>query len=359
MPTNGPAFSMQMLPLARVCALAATASTLLLLLAEPVVEAWTSTQLLLPPQEICGPSLPSPSPSASHSPTVQRPEGPAFQRRRDRCRGSFSALHLSSSPGNGRNDDDYEDDYEDDYDENKEEEDAWYENLDVLLEGENNDMYGDDTADDWIPDAEKARGRRPRGSRELIPANEVLGDSYHQKPASGGADGSKDGTFQRKDRPSPYTEEEEDLIAAMGGKEKKEDAPAPREIGFLGDSTLREISRDYSVPICYLADVLAMWGVPVPINVNDRLGDLVTGEQAFALVEAVNTLDVGYLNDRYSNQNILQLCDGWEIDIKDAFEFAMKEGWSLPFGVRTNLRVEQEDELLRVFSTLYRDVDDD
>ena len=233
-----------------------------------------------------------------------------------------------------------------------EEEDAWYENLDVLLE-EGDDLYGDDTEEDWTPDAEKAKGRRPRSSRELIPANEVLGDS-----SSDSEKASSNGDHSKKQRPSPYTEEEEELIAAMGGKEKKE-KPSPREIGYLGDSTLRDISRDYSIPICYLADVLAMWGVAVPINVHDRLGDLVTGEQAFALVEAVNTLDMGYLNDRYSNQNILQLCDGWEIDIKDAFEFAMSEGWSLPFGVRTNLRVEQEDELLRVFSTLYREVDDD
>jgi len=232
-----------------------------------------------------------------------------------------------------------------------EEEDAWYENLDVLLE-EGNELYGDDTEEDWIPDAEKAKGRRRRDSRDLIPAKEVLGDSTSDSNKS-----IDDEKFKKK-RPSPYTEEEEELIAAMGGKEKKEKA-SPREIGYLGDSSLRDIARDYSVPICYLADVLVMWGVPVPINVNDRLGDLVTGEQAFALVEAVNSLDMGHLNDRYSNQNMLQVCDGWEIDIKDAFEFAMKEGWSLPFGVRTNLRVEQEDELLRVFSTLYREVDED
>jgi len=231
------------------------------------------------------------------------------------------------------------------------EEDAWYENLDVLLE-DGDDLYGEDTEDDWIPDAEKAKGRRPRGSRELIPAKEVLGDSYQ-----GGEKGSN-GKHAKKEKPSPYTEEEEELIAAMGGKEKKEKASS-REIGFLGDSTLKDIARDYSIPICYIADVLTMWGVPVPINVHDRLGDLVTGEQAFALVEAVNTLDMGYLNDRYSNQNMVQVCDGWEIDISEAFQFSMKEGWSLPFGVRTNLRVEQEDELLRVFSTLYREVDDD
>lgn len=231
-----------------------------------------------------------------------------------------------------------------------EEEVAWYENLDVLLD-EENDLYGEDTEEDWIPDSEKSKGRRKRNSQDLIPANEVLGDLNKTK------DPKKEAP-DKKERPSPYTEEEEELISAMGGKEKRE-TPAAREIGFLGDSTLREIARDYSVPICYLADVLCMWGVPVPINLHDRLGDLVTGEQAFALVEAVNTLDMGYLNDRYSNQNMMQVCDGWDIDIKDAFEFAMTEGWSLPFGVRTNLRVEQEDELLRVFSIMYREVDED
>ena len=159
-----------------------------------------------------------------------------------------------------------------DFEENKnigeddmEEEEPWYENLDVLLD-DGDELYGDDTEEDWIPDAEKAKGKRPRGSRELIPAKEVLGDSSSDNKKS------QKGFKSDKKRPSPYTEEEEELIAAMGGKEKA----SSREIGFLGDSTLREISRDYSVPICYLADVLAMWGVPVPINVHDRLGDLVS-----------------------------------------------------------------------------------
>ena len=267
-----------------------------------------------------------------------------------RIRLTATALSSSSASDNEKSDDKIGED-------DKEEEDAWYENLDVLgVLDDGDELYGDDTADDWTPDAEKAKGRRKRNSRELIPAKEVLGDSFSDdtKKAKDGEDDDP----KKKNRPSPYTEEEEELIENMGGKVKKE-RTSTREIGYLGDSTLRDISRDYSVPICYLADVLAMWGVPVPINVHDRLGDLVTGEQAFALVEAVNTLDMGYLNDRYSNQNMLQVCDGWEIDISDAFQFAMKEGWSLAFGVRTNLRVEQEDELLRVFSTMYSEVDED
>lgn len=123
-----------------------------------------------------------------------------------------------------------------------------------------------------------------------------------------------------------------------------------REDGYLGDSTLKEISMDFSVPIPYLADVVASWGVPVPIDPLGRLGDMVTGEQAFAILEAIHTLDIAALHDRYSEDNLMNICDYYDIDMKEAFDFAMKRGWALPFGVRTFLRVEQEDELLEALS---------
>lgn len=202
--------------------------------------------------------------------------------------------------------------------------------------------------------------------------------------------------------PSVYTREEEDLIAAMGGRgppsrstqefaglgtmtnqrgrhppgsggpmddpqqrnynpEQDElmmtPAPPPgmgvdgmRQEGYLGDSTLKEISLDYSVPIPYLADVLTSWGVPVPIDPNVRLGDMVTGEQAFAVLEAVHTLDIASLHARYSEETLANICDCYDIDIKAAYDFCMERGWGLPFGVRTFLRVEQEDELLDVLA---------
>ncbi|MGK3734844.1 MAG: hypothetical protein ACI8RD_003934 [Bacillariaceae sp.] len=118
--------------------------------------------------------------------------------------------------------------------------DAWYENLDVLLE-DGDDLYEGDTAEDWISDSEKSKKRRPKGS-ELIPAKEVLGGSN-----SDSDDESSNKQQTTKKRPSPYTEEEEELITAMGGKDKKRQKTVTREIGFLGDSTLREISTDYSV----------------------------------------------------------------------------------------------------------------
>jgi hypothetical protein len=195
---------------------------------------------------------------------------------------------------------------------------------------------------EWLSDREKARQRneRARVYVEKVQGAAKTGEKQQEEKRS------TTPSSNSEQRASPYTDEEEDVIAAMGGKTRH--PQRKREEGFLGDSNLQEIATDYSVPISYLADVLCMWGVPIPINVHERLGDLVTGEQAFALLEAVNSLDVSALHDRYSNTNLQQLCYEWDIELQEAFEMAMKEGWSLPFGVQTCLRVEQDKELLRI-----------
>mmetsp|Transcript_30869 Transcript_30869/g.66851 ORF Transcript_30869/g.66851 Transcript_30869/m.66851 type:complete len:83 (+) Transcript_30869:3-251(+) len=77
---------------------------------------------------------------------------------------------------------------------------------------------------------------------------------------------------------------------------------------------------------------------------------MVTGEMAFALAEAVHTLDVGEIYDSYSSFDLLGLCNEYSVELKDAFDFCIKENWNLPFGVKTHLRVDQEDKLLRALS---------
>lgn len=254
-----------------------------------------------------------------------------------------SRLLFSSTDPSIVSEDEYNSNGNEDDEQEDEQDDFWGLDELELLEGTGVDFDDEDTDEDWIPDSVKAQKKRK--FKVLRPASEVIKDPPKVEETKT--------TDPIKNRPSPYTEEEEELIEALGGKYA---ASGRREEGFLGDCTLEEIATDYSVPICYLADVLCMWGVPVPINVHDRLGDLATGEQAFALVEAVNSLDIGVLQDRYSNMDFMQLCGEFEIDVKEAFEFAMKEGWSLPFGVRTNLRVEQEEELLRLYSPVWRKV---
>eukprot|EP00566_Odontella_aurita_P018365 CAMPEP_0113575618 /NCGR_PEP_ID=MMETSP0015_2-20120614/27800_1 /TAXON_ID=2838 /ORGANISM="Odontella" /LENGTH=326 /DNA_ID=CAMNT_0000478881 /DNA_START=68 /DNA_END=1044 /DNA_ORIENTATION=+ /assembly_acc=CAM_ASM_000160 len=225
------------------------------------------------------------------------------------------------------------------------------------------DSYGD-SDDDWTPDRDKIRDARERWSRRAeadVPpprdgrasstararaqahepivddTSEIMDDSddYFAAPGmGGGGGGAASGKQHAKKAKSSFTEEEEEIIEAMGGR-SVENPSAKRESGFLGDSTLREIASDFQIPVCYLADVLCMWDVPVPIDVDVRLGDMVTGEMAFALVEAVHSLDAGELYDRYSNFDLMGLSFEYDIDLKDAFDFCVKEGWNLPFGVRT------------------------
>ena len=201
----------------------------------------------------------------------------------------------------------------------------------------------DEEDEEWVPDREKAKRKRKK-----VQASQSAAFAETKAKSTPAANKPKKPTKLEDPgaRASPYTDEEEEVIRSMGGKTKQ--SASKREPGYLGDCTLQDIATDYSVPVCYLADVICMWGAPVPINVHDRLGDLVTGEQAFAMLEAVNSLDVAALHDRYSNQSLINLCGDYGIDLSEAFEMAIKEGWSLPFGVQTVLRVEQEDELLRV-----------
>lgn len=205
----------------------------------------------------------------------------------------------------------------------------------------------------WLPDREKAKLIRENKLPKPGEADpkDFYGNSQKQQKTEYSTDPLEDSQGGEKKRKRlTYTEEEEELIEILGGKSMENPSPL-RESGFLGDSTLKEIAMDFQVPICYLADVLCGWGVPPPIDPNMILGDLVTGEQAFAILEAIHTLDVGSLNDRYADFDLATLCNEYDIDLADAFEMAMKEGWNLPFGVRTYLRVEQEEHLIEKLSS--------
>ena len=225
--------------------------------------------------------------------------------------------------------------------------------------------YGD-AEEDWVSDLEKAgraeRTNLRRAGASPPPPGGARGQEGRTADAAAAGGGAEDadgegavgdffgpggggGTDHRR-----YSEEDRALIDAMGGGTTLETPGPKREAGFLGDSTLREISLDFQVPVCYLADVLCTWGVPLPVNVNDRLGDLVTGEMAFAMAEAIHTLDSGEINDSYSNLSLDDLCHEYGVDLKDAFDLCVRESWNLPFGVKTFLRVDQEDKLLRALS---------
>lgn len=69
---------------------------------------------------------------------------------------------------------------------------------------------------------------------------------------------------------SAYTDKEDEKIEARGhkgGVQQRGQQPSKRQPGYLGDSTLQGIAVNYGVPVFCIADVLCMWGVPVPIQI--------------------------------------------------------------------------------------------
>jgi len=136
-----------------------------------------------------------------------------------------------------------------------------------------------------------------------------------------------------------------------------------REEGYLGDSTLNEISMDYSVPLFYLADVLCSWGVAPPIDVDSKLGDLVVGEQAFAVLEALTSFDPAEMYDLFSPHTLSTIRDtfGDHVLLRDVYQVAVAEQFSLPFGVHSRLRKEYVEILERNFNvdSYWNDSDED
>jgi len=196
-------------------------------------------------------------------------------------------------------------------------------------------------------------------------------------------------------------------ITADGDGDGDGSAAAPvtttRNNDYVSSSTLQEICDDYSLPIAYLADVCCTFGASPPIQSSSKLGDLINGEQCFALIEAINSVDPmeisaeyfdgtveevyegikkrleeikagageaardedffdvfgggydGNDEDDYDDDDFFQ-GEGKELQLSDVMFLCRKRGYNLPFGSRTTLRFEQ----VRALELYYlREFDDD
>mmetsp|Transcript_8957 Transcript_8957/g.18089 ORF Transcript_8957/g.18089 Transcript_8957/m.18089 type:complete len:203 (-) Transcript_8957:23-631(-) len=115
----------------------------------------------------------------------------------------------------------------------------------------------------------------------------------------------------------------------------------------ISDSTLAEIASDYHFPIDYIAHAVCSWGADPPVDVEDKLGDLVNGEQCFALLEAITTLDPAEVDEAFCAQNISELSSSWGVETGVVFEACVREGLELPFGIRTRLKEEDVESVQR------------
>lgn len=73
--------------------------------------------------------------------------------------------------------------------------------------------------------------------------------------------------------------------------------------GFAG-CTLREVAEDYNFELEFLVNSAVSMGVSPPVDSDRRLSSFLTGDQIFALLEAVTTLDPSEARDRFVDETL-------------------------------------------------------
>ena len=119
---------------------------------------------------------------------------------------------------------------------------------------------------------------------------------------------------------------------------------AVEDYGVAG-STLRDVSHDYSFPLEFLVSSCVRLGMSPPVDCDRKLGTMLGGEQIFALVEALTSLDPAVARDRFADQTLEETAEYFGVSIMRVFELCGELGLDVPFGVMTHLSTAQQGAL--------------
>ena len=111
--------------------------------------------------------------------------------------------------------------------------------------------------------------------------------------------------------------------------------------------TLREISECYSFSLSYLGDFVMQMGSDSPVDVDVKIGDFLTGQQIYTLLQALNTLDPYETNAEYDTLNLIELADDMNLHVEAVIKICEREDIHLPFGVSTMLHISVVEQLRR------------
>lgn len=120
----------------------------------------------------------------------------------------------------------------------------------------------------------------------------------------------------------------------------------------LASYNLREISESYSLCLSYLGDFCVQIGCASPINPELAVGEFLTSEQVYILLEAVTTLDPLQSNLDYDSTDLEELAFEYKISSDKIFEVCLKNKFNLPFGRDTTLHVSELQRLRNILDSL-------
>ena len=113
----------------------------------------------------------------------------------------------------------------------------------------------------------------------------------------------------------------------------------------MARQTLREISESYLFSLSFLGDYAVQLGVRPPVDVDAKVGDLMTSEQAFSLLEALTSLDPYESNIEYDSLTADELARELELSVEKFCYICEAEHLNLPFGMDTVLHQTVVDKI--------------
>lgn len=81
-------------------------------------------------------------------------------------------------------------------------------------------------------------------------------------------------------------------------------------------------------------------GCSAPIDVDSRIGDLLTSEQVFTLLQALTSLDPLEAGSDYETHSLSELAEEAGLSVDEVYEFCKEENINLPFGKATKLHTK-------------------
>ena len=139
----------------------------------------------------------------------------------------------------------------------------------------------------------------------------------------------------------------------MGGSNNLFDKKYDSEEDGTDDSSLaklslREISEAYQFSLAFLGDFAVQLGCPTPLDIDTNLENLLTGEQVYTLLQALNSLDALDSNAGYDSLSVSELASDMNVSPKKIVEICVGESVGLPYGLNTVLHVDIVDQIRRV-----------
>ena len=158
-------------------------------------------------------------------------------------------------------------------------------------------------------------------------ATDGSGDEWYQRT-------TEDDIYTIKQGPTPSGFQEIGMMFDSLYNEEEGDASAAHSISGM---TLREISSHYYFSLDYLGDFVAQLGCRIPVDVDSAVGNLMTGEQIYTLLQAINTLDPMEANLEYDAPALWQLAKELDIPLSGLLLLCERHEINLPFGDATTL----------------------